>query len=148
PLWLESENALIFTDVPNNVIHRWSESDGLSIYLEKSGYLGDRTDKHEDGANGLILGLDGNLILCQHGERQVVRMKAPLSAPQAIYETLANMYDGKPLNSPNDLVQHSNGTIYFTDPPYGLDPWDSVRLNFAGVYSIAPEGMLAMLIDS
>jgi gluconolactonase len=148
PLWLESENALIFTDVPNNVIHRWSESDGLSTYLEKSGYLGKRTDKHEAGANGLILDLNGNLILCQHGERQVARMKAPLNAPEATFETLANMYEGTPLNSPNDLSQHSNGLIYFTDPPYGLDPWDSVRLDFAGVYSIGTDGTLTLLIDS
>lgn len=148
PLWLESENALLFTDVPNNVIHKWTESEGFSTYLEKSGYVGDRTDKHEGGANGLILDLDGNLILCQHGERQVARMKAPLNAPQAVYETLVNQYEGVPLNSPNDLVQHSNGVIFFTDPPYGLDPWDSIRLDFAGVYRINKDNSLTLLIDS
>lgn len=148
PLWLESDKALLFTDVPNNVIHKWSEKDGLSIYLEKSGYVGERRDKHEGGANGLILDQNGNLILCQHGERQVSRMKAPLDAPQASYESLANKYKGIPLNSPNDLVQHRNGSIYFTDPPYGLDPWDSVRLDFAGVYRINTDQSLTLLIDT
>lgn len=148
PLWLESEKALLFTDVPNNVIHKWSETNGLSTYLEKSGYVGDRRDKHEGGANGLILDQNGNLILCQHGERQVARMKAALDTPQASYESLANKYKGTPLNSPNDLVQHNNGSIYFTDPPYGLDPWDSVRLDFSGVYRINSDQSLTLLIDS
>ncbi|MBK7427892.1 MAG: SMP-30/gluconolactonase/LRE family protein [Saprospiraceae bacterium] len=148
PLWLESEQALLFTDVPKNVIYRWSESDGLSTYLEKSGYLGERTDKHEAGANGLILDQNGNLILCQHGERQVARMKASLTIPEASFEPLANMYEGTPLNSPNDLVQHSNGTIFFTDPPYGLDPWDTIKLDFAGVYSLDTNGNLMLVIDS
>lgn len=148
PLWVESENALLFTDVPKNVIYKWTASEGLSTYLEKSGYVGDRIDKHEGGANGLILDPDGNLILCQHGERQVARMKAPLNAPQASYETIVNQYKGVPLNSPNDLIQHSNGMIFFTDPPYGLDPWDSLRLDFAGVYRINKDNSLTLLIDS
>ncbi len=71
PLWLEEQQALIFTDVPSNKIWKWTEKDSLSLYLTPSGYLGDRTDKREPGANGLALDAAGNLILCQHGERQV-----------------------------------------------------------------------------
>lgn len=147
PLWLEEQQALIFSDVPANKIYRWSEKDSLSVYLEPSGYFGDRTDKKEPGSNGLALDSDGNLLLCQHGLRQVGRVMAPLTNPKPEYETLASNWNGKQFNSPNDLVVHKNGGIFFTDPPYGLDPWDKKELDFQGVYRLK-DGELTLQIDS
>lgn len=147
PLWLEDQQALIFSDVPANKIYRWSEQDSLSVFLEPSGYFGERTDKKEPGSNGLTLDIEGNLLLCQHGLRQVGRVKAPLINPKPEYETMAADWKGKKLNSPNDLVVHSNGGIYFTDPPYGLDEWDEKELDFQGVYRLK-DGELTLQIDS
>jgi gluconolactonase len=147
PLWLEDQEALIFSDVPANKIYRWSEVDSLSIFLEPSGYFGERKDKREPGSNGLALDLDGGLLLCQHGQRQVGKLKTSLQDPQPAYETLAFEWNGKKMNSPNDLVVHSNGSIFFTDPPYGLDEWDEKELDFQGVYRLQ-NGELTLQIDS
>lgn len=148
PLWLEDQKALIFTDVPTNKVWKWTEQDSLSLYLEPSGFLGDRTDKNEPGANGLTLDASGNLILCQHGERQIGKMLAPTNSPKAEYEALATGFEGKRLNSPNDLVYNSKGQLFFTDPPYGMDPWDTKELDFQGVYRLDIDGSLALLVDS
>lgn len=147
PLWLEDQQALIFSDVPANKIYIWSESDSISVFLEPSGYFGERKDKREPGSNGLTLDLDGNLLLCQHGLRQVGKLKSSLLNPKPEYETLAFEWEGKKMNSPNDLVVHSNGGIYFTDPPYGLDEWDEKELDFQGVYRLL-NGALTLQIDS
>jgi gluconolactonase len=148
PLWLEDQQALIFTDVPTNKIWKWTEKDSLSLYLTPSGYLGDRTDKREPGANGLALDPAGNLILCQHGERQIGKMLASLDAPKTEFEALVSEYEGKRFNSPNDLTFNSNGQLFFTDPPYGMDPWDEKQLDFQGVYRLDPDGKLSLLVDS
>ncbi|GMQ30230.1 SMP-30/gluconolactonase/LRE family protein [Algoriphagus confluentis] len=148
PLWLEEEQALIFTDVPTNTIWKWTEKDSLTLYLSPSGYLGDRTDKREPGANGLALDPQGNLVLCQHGERQVGKMLGDLDAPKAEFESLATGYEGKRFNSPNDLVFNSKGQLFFTDPPYGMDPWDEKELDFQGVYRLDADGKVHLLIDS
>jgi gluconolactonase len=147
PLWLEDQQALIFSDVPANKIYRWSEVDSLSIFLEPSGYFGERKDKREPGSNGLALDLDGGLLLCQHGQRQVGKLMTSLQDPQPAYETLAFEWNEKKMNSPNDLVVHSNGSIFFTDPPYGLDEWDEKELDFQGVYRLQ-NGELTLQIDS
>ena len=148
PLWLEDQQALIFTDVPTNKVWKWTEQDSLSLYLEPSGYLGDRTDKNEPGANGLALDAAGNLILCQHGERQIGKMLSPTNLPKAEYEALATGFEGKRFNSPNDLVFNSKGQLFFTDPPYGMDPWDVKELGFQGVYRLDSEGKVNLLVDS
>lgn len=148
PLWLEDQNALIFTDVPTNKIWKWTEQGSLSLYLEPSGYLEDRTDKREPGANGLALDASGNLILCQHGERQIGKMLASLDAPKSEFEGLATGYNGKKFNSPNDLVFNSKDQLFFTDPPYGMDPWDEKELDFQGVYRLDADGKVNLLIDS
>lgn len=147
PLWLEDQQVLIFSDVPANKIYRWSEEDSLSIFLEPSGYFGERKDKRESGSNGLALDLDGSLLLCQHGLRQLGRLKTSLEDPSPMYEPLAFEWNGKKLNSPNDLVVHTNGSIFFTDPPYGLDEWDEKELNFQGVYRLK-NGELTLQLDS
>lgn len=148
PLWLEEQQALIFTDVPTNKIWKWTEKDSLSLYLSPSGYLGGRTDKREPGANGLALDARGNLILCQHGERQVGKMLASIDAPKSEFEALATGYEGKRFNSPNDLVYNSKGQLFFTDPPYGMDPWDEKQLDFQGVYRLDPDGKVNLLVDT
>ncbi|MEB2784406.1 SMP-30/gluconolactonase/LRE family protein [Algoriphagus persicinus] len=148
PLWLADQNALIFTDVPTNKIWKWTEKDSLSLFLEPSGYLGTETNKKEPGANGLALNANGELILCQHGERRIAKMNAPLSAPKADFTTLASELGGKKFNSPNDLVLSNSGQIFFTDPPYGLDDWNPKELDFQGVYRLDPDGSLLLLLDT
>ena len=148
PLWLESQNALIFTDVPMNKVWKWTEQDSLSLYLEPSGYQGEEKGKGEPGANGLALDHNSNLILCQHGNRQIGRMKSSLDNPTPDYEAIVSTFEGKKFNSPNDLVIHSKGDIYFTDPPYGLDEGDKKELDFQGVYRVDPSGNLTLQVDS
>lgn len=147
PVWDKKGNALLFTDIPNNRVVRWSAKDGVSDFLKPSGYTGKEDFKGtEPGANGLTFDKDGNLILCQHGDRRVARLKGDKT-----FETLADKYDGKRLNSPNDLVFAKNGDMYFTDPPYGLpgnvlDPKNPHKeLDFQGVYKLTPKGELTLL---
>ncbi len=149
PVWLPQEKCLIFSDVPTNTIYRWKEGDGLSVYLQPAGYTGDKPRGSEQGSNGLALDPQGRLLLCQHGDRRVARMDAPLDAPRANFVTLADRYDEKRFNSPNDLAVHSSGAVFFTDPPYGLpkqmeDP--ACELDFQGVYRIDPDGQLKLLV--
>jgi len=148
PLWLEVIDALIFTDVPKNRIWKWTEQDSLEIYLEPSGYFGDETNKKEPGANGLVLDINGNLLLCQHGARQLAVMNSSIRNPAGNFVAIAKTFEGKKFNSPNDLVINNNGGIYFTDPPYGLDDWDPKELDFQGVYFVDLRGNLSLQIDS
>ncbi|MDR7127744.1 gluconolactonase [Algoriphagus sp. 4150] len=148
PLWLADQNAVLFSDVPTNKVWKWTEKDSLSLFLEPSGYLGTETNKKEPGANGLALDGDGNLILCQHGERRIAKMNSPLSAPQSDFTVLVSDYKGKRFNSPNDLVYNKSGQLFFTDPPYGLDDWNPKELDFQGVYRLDVDGSLNLLVDS
>lgn len=151
PLWIEDGNYLLFCDIPPNRIYRWSEKDGLSLYLTPSGYTGLTPRSGEPGSNGLLLDSQGRLVLCQHGDRRMARMDAPLDAPQVRFETLAGKYKGKKFNSPNDAVFHKNGDLFFTDPPYGLeknmdDP--AKELDFQGVYRLDTKGNLHLVTDN
>lgn len=151
PLWIADKKLLLFSDVPENKIYQWKPSDTASVYLKNSGYTGNVPRKGETGSNGLTLDREGRLLLCQSGNRQVVRMNASLDDPKADYTVLAAKYQGKKLNSPNDLVCDSKGNIYFTDPTYGLPNGDADperELNFEGVYKISTDGKLTLLIDS
>ncbi|MBA4062409.1 MAG: gluconolactonase [Isosphaera sp.] len=145
PVWDKKANALLFTDIPNNRVVKWSAKDGVSDFLKPSGYTGSEPfTGYEPGANGLTFDKDGRLILCQHGDRRVSR----LGKDGKSFETLADKYMGKRLNSPNDLVFAKNGDLYFTDPPYGLpgqmkDP--KKELDFQGVYRLTPKGELTLL---
>jgi gluconolactonase len=150
PLWISGGNFLIFSDIPPNRVYMWSQQDSLSIYLEPSGYTGNEKRNGEPGSNGLLLSPDGALVLCQHGDRRVAVMNASLNDPKPEYETLAGDYEGKRLNSPNDACYHSNGDLYFTDPPYGLegnvnDP--AKEIEFQGVYRLTAEGQVNLLTD-
>jgi gluconolactonase len=150
PLWVAEGGYLLFTDIPPNSIFKWKEGEGKSLYLKPAGLTGESERGGEVGANGLLLDAEGQLVLCQHGNRQMARMDAPLSAPQSKFTALADRYDGKRFNSPNDATFHSNGDLYFTDPPYGLefrmdDP--AKEIPFQGVYLRRTKGEVVLLTD-
>lgn len=149
PLWVSADGGfLIFADIPPNVIYRWDAKSGQSVYLQPAGYTGSAPRGGESGTNGSTLDAAGRLVLCQHGDRRLARMDAPLDKPAATYVTVADKHDGKRFNSPNDAVTHSSGAIYFTDPPYGLeqnmdDP--AKELPHQGVYRVTPEGEVTLV---
>jgi len=150
PCWIEATKTLIWSDVPRDTIFQWSEGKGASVYLTPSGYTGTTPRGGEMGSNGLTLTKDGKLVLCQHGDRRVAIMDAPLDKPEAKYITVVDSIDGKRFSSPNDAVVRSNGDIFFTDPPYGLptgvnDPTKETAFN--GVYK-ASQGKATVLVDS
>ena len=146
PVWNKEGGYLLFSDVPKNTVYKWEEKNGISVFLKPSGYtgLGDYSD--ERGSNGLIIDNKGRLISCEHGDRRISAMSLAIGGKV----TLSDNFEGKRLNSPNDVVQHpTNGNYYFTDPPYGLlekqdDP--SRELKQFGVYSIGPNGKTSLLI--
>jgi gluconolactonase len=153
PIWIEAQKMLLFSDVPKNVIYKWTEENGAEAYLTPSGYTGSGpTQSKEPGSNGLTLDKEGRLVLCQHGDRRVARMDAPFDQPKASFVSIADNYNGKKLNSPNDVVCRKNGDVFFTDPPYGLplqnesDP--SKEIPFQGVYKVTADGKVTLLVDS
>jgi gluconolactonase len=152
PLWIEKNNMLLFSDVPTNTIYKWTEAKGKEIYLKPSGYTDSVPSTcKEPGSNGLILDSEGNLVLCQHGDRRMARMDAALDKPAAKFITLANKYNGKRFSSPNDAV-YNLGELFFTDPPYGLSTQDDKdpkkEILFNGVYKVKKDGTVVLLIDS
>ena len=148
PVWVDSGNYLLFSDIPSNSIYKWSPADSIELYLKPSGYTGNETRGGETGSNGLLLDPEGRLVMCQHGNRQIARMNAPLNEPKPDFVTLAGDYMGKRLNSPNDAVYSRDGDLYFTDPPYGLEKQaedSSKELSFQGVYRLSISGQLDLL---
>ena len=148
PLWVDSLQAVLFSDVPTNKIYKWSPEDSLSIYLEYAGHTGKGNKDSNRGSNGLLLDSENNLLLCQHGDRRIARLDADLSDPKPQFITLADAYDNKPFNSPNDLDIDRDGNIYFTDPPYGQPGTKTAEIGINGVFKVAPNGAVSMLIDS
>jgi gluconolactonase len=151
-LWVEKHNMLLFSDVPKNTVYKWTEEKGKETYLKPSGFTGDSSDCKEPGSNGLTLDNDGNLVLCQHGDRKVSRMDAPLDKPAAKYISLADKYKGKRFSSPNDLIFNKAGELFFTDPPYGLKTQDDTdpkkEIKYNGVYKVKKDGTVILLVDS
>jgi gluconolactonase len=148
PLWIAKGNYLLFSDIPPNKIMKWSEEKGIEEYLHPSGYTGTVPRGGEPGSNGLILDNKGRLVLCQHGDRRMARMDAPLNKPEPKFITLTDNYEGKKLNSPNDAVYHSSGDLYFTDPPYGLvnNMKDATKeIPYQGVYRLKKSGEMELL---
>lgn len=151
PLWIEKGNMLLFSDVPRNTIYKWTEQKGVETYLTPSGYTGSAKRGGETGSNGLLLDKDNRLVLCQHGDRRMARMIAPLNKPRATFVTIVSGWKGKKFNSPNDAVYNSQGELFFTDPPYGLeqnmkDP--DKEIPFQGVYKVKPSGEVILITDS
>jgi gluconolactonase len=138
PIWVKDGNYLLFSDVPMNVIYKWKEGEKITEFLRPSGYTGLMPYSNEPGSNGLTLSNDGkNLIACEHGDRRITQM--PLAGKGGKF-TLADTWEGKRFNSPNDIVQAKSGQIYFTDPPYGLPDYvddPSREINLFGVYRIS-----------
>jgi gluconolactonase len=136
PVWIPELNGILFSDVPNNKAYLWTEKKGLSLFLYPSGMTNHAPNNKSAGSNGLGLDSDGNLILCQHGDRSISRLNSWFFE-EPKYDVLVDHFNGKWLNSPNDLVFDKQGSIYFTDPPYGLrngDEDDLKELNFNGVF--------------
>lgn len=136
PLWHATEKFLLFSDIPANKMRKWAADSGMTVFREPSGK-----------SNGLTYDKGGHLIACEHANRRVSRTTAD---GQVL--TIASHYQGKRLNSPNDVVVKSDGSIYFTDPPYGLSAAYGVEsekeLDFQGVYRLSPNGdTLTLLVD-
>jgi gluconolactonase len=142
PVWLDG--AIVFSDVPRNTAFRWKEGMAVAeVFLKPSGQTSTPTTAREQGSNGLARDASGRLILCQHGDRRIARMIAP-----GKFETIADKFEGRRFNSPNDLAIRKNGDICFTDPPYGLDKLNdspAKELPFNGVYRVTPNGKVALL---
>jgi gluconolactonase len=134
PLW-SPEGALLFSSPNTNVIYRWDPRGTVTVFRAKSGYSGTDIGRyHQPGSNGLTFDPDGRLTICQHGNRRVVRVE-----PHGNVTVMADRFEGRRLNSPNDLVYRSDGTLFFTDPPFGLpevfdDP--AKELPFSGVFAV------------
>ena len=147
PVWVKSHGFLLFSDVPRNEIIRWKDGEGARAWLKPSGYTGSEPRGAELGSNGLAIDAEGRLLLAQHGDRRIARMDAPLTAPAPQFSTVADRFDEAKFNSPNDLVVHSSGDVYFTDPPYGLargveDP--AREISYQGVFRARP-GQVSLL---
>lgn len=130
PLWRPAEGDLLFTDIPASTIHELDPPSSVGVFRAPS-----------DNTNGLGLHTDGDLLACEHGTRRVTR-----TDPIAGISVVADNYLGTPLNSPNDLAVRSDGTIYFTDPPYGIAPEDQ-ELTFNGIFRVPPGGGLVAEVE-
>ena len=127
PVW-HPDGFLLFSDIPANTIYRYVPGANPEAFISSSG-----------NSNGLTFDREGRLLACEHGRRRVSRMSG-----SGDMETVADRFEGKRLNSPNDIVVHSSGAIFFTDPPYGIDP-DPGEQGFNGVYRLDPDGNIAVL---
>ena len=145
PVWVKNGGYLLFSDVPANIIYKWKEGEKITEFLKPSGYTGTMPYGDEPGSNGLTINNLGQLISCEHGDRRISSM--PLA--NGGKRTLADNYLGKRFNSPNDIVQKSNGEYYFTDPPYGMPNKEndtSRETDLFGVYRIGKNGVVSLII--
>lgn len=135
PVWDREGRYLLFSDPNNNLIYRWNPDGQVSVYRSHSGYTGFNIGEYgQPGSNGLTLDREGRLTINEHGNRRVTRLEK-----NGVLTVLADHYQGKRLNSPNDLVYRSDGALYFTDPPFGLPKFfDDPRkeLPFSGVFCL------------
>lgn len=143
PVWDRQGKYLVFSDVPRNHVLKWRDGHGVTEFLKPSGYTGTTPRGGEPGSNGLLMDGQGRLVLMQHGDRRVARLEK-----NGKFTVLADKYEGKRFNSPNDGVFDRQGNLYFTDPPYGLlgkndDPAKEIKFN--GVYRLSKDGRLTLL---
>jgi gluconolactonase len=145
PIWRPS-GVLWFSDVIGNVVRQWSPDGKVTEILNPGGYDGNSLPAGGyNGPNGMTADRDGAVLLCQHGNRRIVRISKEMQV-----STLVDKFEGKKLNSPNDLVYRSDGSLYFTDPPYGFPKQDTdpaKELKFNGVFRLA-EGKLRVVIKN
>jgi gluconolactonase len=145
PLWRPS-NALWFSDVVGNVVRQWTPDGKVTEILRPGGYDGNSLPADGfNGPNGMTADKDGAVLLCQHGNRRIARIAKDMKVT-----TLVDNFEGKKFNSPNDLVFHSDGSLYFTDPPYGLPKADddpAKELKFNGVFRLANGKLQAIIKD-
>ena len=147
PVWVpEQDNRfggyLLFSDIPHNAVMKWQESVGASVFMKPAGYTGVADYGKEPGSNGLALDATRRLVSCEHGDRRI-----SVLTKDGGKMTLADRWNGKRFNSPNDLAIRSNGDIFFTDPIYGLpghaeDP--RREIDFCGVYRLQPDGTVTV----
>jgi gluconolactonase len=144
PVWYEG--SVVFSDVPTNIAYRWREGMAKAeIYIQPSGLLTPAPGFREQGSNGLTLDRQGRLIVCQHGERRVAVYQ------NGRFAAIADRFEGKRFNSPNDAIVRRNGEVWFTDPPYGLDKMNDSPLKeipYSGVYRVTPDGTVSLLTKS
>jgi gluconolactonase len=144
PCWIKDGGYLVFSDIPPNKIMKWDPKSGISVFRERVGYTGKAPFTGEEpGTNGLMLDPEGRLVCCCHGDRVIKRIEK-----DGTLTVLADKYEGKRFNSPNDCVYHAGGDLYFTDPPYGLplrekDP--GRELDWFGVYRLGKDGKITLL---
>ena len=147
PVWDSNSKSLLFVDVMGNKLYKWNETDGASEYISPSGNTGyaPNVDFGLLGANGLAINSNGDIVVCQHGDRRVALIEnSPSTNPNFV--TVVDNFEGKKFNSPNDLVYASDGSFYFTDPAFGffnLQTFQFVeddikKLDFNGVYNFNP----------
>lgn len=151
PLWIEKEKMLLLSDIPGNTIYKWTEAKGKEVFVKPGGYTDSTKRGGFMGPNGMILTPEGKLWICQHGDRRIASMNASLTSPSASFTTIVGEYEGKRLNSPNDLFLSKTGDLYFTDPAYGFEkgPGDPKKeLKFQGVYKRSAAGKVTLLVDS
>ena len=131
PIWSAKDASLLFSDIPANRIYQWVVPNNLTVYREPSG-----------NSNGLVFDHEGRLLVCEHGNRRLARIES-----NGAYTVLVDQFRTSRLNSPNDAVVRSDGLIFFTDPPYGIQPSEQ-ELPFQGVFSFNPETQeLTLLVD-
>ncbi len=137
PVWINQGGYLLYSDIPNHQVYKYTPGKGSSLYLAHSGY-----------SNGLIVNKQNELVLLQSRSRVISKMKASLSVPKSKYLHIVSHFNTQKFNSPNDGAFNDDGTLYFSDPPYGLPNQlddESKELNFQGVYSLKNTGELTLL---
>ena len=144
PTWYQG--GVVFSDVMANTVYQWKPGmKSAAVFIRPSGQFAPESGFREPGSNGLARDAQGRLLLCQHGERQVARWE------NGRFTTVADRYEGRRFNSPNDLAVRKNGEIYFTDPPYGLEKINDSPLKqqpWNGVYRVATDGKVTLLTKS
>jgi gluconolactonase len=147
PAWDAQRQCLYFSDVPANRAYRWSEEEGIEIFQDPSGIPPELKPEGGDlGTNGLLIGNSGELLICNHGKRVVEAMNLETGERRV----LTSNFEGARYNSPNDLIETSDGTIYFTDPPYGLEGQNdspAKQMEANGVYRLGPAGEVTRILD-
>ncbi|RYE30466.1 MAG: SMP-30/gluconolactonase/LRE family protein [Sphingobacteriaceae bacterium] len=146
PVWVRDSSMLLFSDTKAGIIYRWQEGKGATKFLEHAGFTGRLPYSEEPGSNGLAIAANNLLLICEHGDRRLASY--PLNGKYGM-RTVSDNFQGKRYNSPNDVIAKSDGTVYITDPPYGLpqkenDPIKEAPVN--GVYKIEADGKSNLII--